>query len=112
MEQAILWLCDECRIYACNADLSAVDYHYSGEAAEKRARQIQDGAERLGWIQNHEAGAGVEHEVQRACDCCGARSFGTFYRFVRAAPMPVEVDTEVLPDGSVPIRLSRSVRVF
>ena len=31
----------------------------------------------------------------------------------RPANVPwVEVDTEVLPDGSAPIRLSRSVRVF
>lgn len=78
-----LWLCEDCMIFAVNGDLSGIDYHYSGEEAEKRAKEVTDGVAKFGPHLvpdfDSETGKGCDEFSWRGCDGCGLA--GTMHRF-------------------------------
>jgi hypothetical protein len=77
-----VWLCDECTIAACNDDYSGIDYYLSGEAAERRVKEIGDGLARLGPISlNSDENEGTREESSAPCDCCRSPFPGRRDRF-------------------------------
>jgi hypothetical protein len=80
-----LWLCDDCLFYAVNDDLSGIDYHYSGEEADKRVKEVKKGVHSLGRNLvpdfDSETGEGIEEFSSHRCDACGTRLAGSRHRF-------------------------------
>lgn len=86
-----LWLCDDCMLYAVNGDLTGIDYSYSGDEAEKRAKQVVRGVNSLGPHLvpdfDSETGEGMNEFMSRACDACHQpRAAGSRYRFAILGP--------------------------
>ena len=74
-----LWLCQDCMMFAVNGDLSGIDYHYSGEEADKRAKEVTDGVAKLG---PHLVSADGEREFSACrCDACGTHLAGSRHEF-------------------------------
>lgn len=79
-----IWLCVDCTLYACNGDLTGLDYHY-GDKADERAREVTEGVDALGPHLvpdfDSETGDGHEEFSSHGCDACGSPLAGEFHRF-------------------------------
>lgn len=73
-----LWLCVDCTIYACNADLTGID-------SDERAAEVRKGVGELGPYLvpdfDVETGEGHDDFSHRGCDACGSPLAGEFHRF-------------------------------
>ena len=69
-----LWFCDECTLYAVNDDLTGIDYYLSGDAAEKRAKEVRKGVHSFGrnLVPDFDSntGEGLNEFSSRRCDAC------------------------------------------
>lgn len=85
-----LWLCDDCVMYAVNGDLTGIDYFYSGDKADKRAKEVVQGVNALGPHLvpdfDSETGKGMEEFSRTTCDGCGTRLAGGRHRFAVLGP--------------------------
>ncbi len=85
-----LWLCDDCVMYAVNGDLTGIDYSYSGDEAEKRAKQVVRGVNALGPHLvpdfDSETGEGMEEFSRTTCAGCGTHLAGGRHRFAVFGP--------------------------
>ena len=87
MDTKELWLCNDCAVYICNADLTGLDYHPATAAV--REAQITTGAAHLGHVtadydSESEGDGGMVMETPTECDCCKAGMVGNFTRFAAA----------------------------
>jgi hypothetical protein len=73
-----LWLCVDCTVYACNADLTGID-------TDERAREVSEGVASLGGFLvpafDSESGEGCEEFSACGCDACGSQLAGEMHRF-------------------------------
>jgi hypothetical protein len=85
-----LWLCDDCVMYAVNGDLTGIDYSYSGDEADERAKEVVRGVNSLGKNLvpdfDSETGEGIEEFSRRSCDACRLRLHGERHRFAILGP--------------------------
>ena len=94
-----LWLCDDCTLYAVNDDLTGIDYHYSGEEADKRAEEVKKGVHSLGpnLVPDFDAeeDKGIEEFARHRCDACGTRLHGRRHRFATLRPLTAPEEREL-----------------
>ena len=70
-----LAFCEDCTMVAVNGDYTGLDYHYSEDEAEKRAKEIDDGLATLGAVYYDDSKDSDEFSTRR-CDCCGSNLAG------------------------------------
>ena len=70
-----LAFCEDCTMVAVNGDYTGLDYHYSEDEAEKRAKEIDDGLAALGAVYYDDSRDSDEFSTRR-CDCCGSNLAG------------------------------------
>lgn len=74
-------VCGDCRMPILYGDFSDIDFHYSGDEAESRVAEIEQGitslTESIGILSD---GDGHDEFSKEWCDCCGTKLAGE--RFV------------------------------
>lgn len=85
-----LWLCDDCVMYAVNGDLTGIDYSYSGDEADERAKEVVRGVNSLGPHLvpdfDSETGEGMEEFSRTTCAGCRTHLAGGRHRFAILGP--------------------------
>ena len=76
-----LAFCEDCTMVAVNGDYTGLDYHYSGDEAEKKAKEIDAGLAALGAVYYDDSRESDEFSARR-CDCCGSALAGRRDYFV------------------------------
>ena len=76
-----IWVCEDCQSVIANGDYTGLDYWYSPEEAERRAKEI-DGAIKSFAPAYLFMGDGYDEFSRRACECCGSTEAGTRHEAV------------------------------
>ena len=76
-----LAFCEDCTLAAVDGDYTGLDYHYSEDEAEKKAKEIDDGLAALGAVYYDDSREPDEFST-RKCDCCGTYLAGRREYFI------------------------------
>lgn len=80
-----IWLCEDCTVYACNGDLSGIDYYLNGPEADARAKAVERGVARFGPHLvsdfDSETSDGIDEFARTPCAACRDKAHGPRHRF-------------------------------
>ena len=71
-----IWVCEDCQSVIGSGDRSGLDYWYSPEEAENRAREIDAGIEAFAPAYLFMSD-GYDEFSRSPCECCGSTEAGT-----------------------------------